>query len=142
MCFFFNHHEQVACHTIVLAGITLATYGELHAFGYTGRDFYFHHFFAVGDTFARAVLALFLDDLSFTVTIRTDGLSLHHAEDALLGAGYATCTMAVRTSFCTRVAFSTTSVTMFTYYIFLQLELLFHTGSDVLQVKLHLYAEV
>ena len=142
VAFFLDDNQQVAGDAVVLAGITLAVDGQLHAFSYTCRNLHFYHFFAVGDTFARAMLTLFLDDLTFTITVRADSLSLHHAENALLCAGYTTGTVAIRTSFCTRVAFCTTTVTMFTSDIFLQLEFLFNTGCNVLQVHFYLYAKV
>ena len=140
--FFLNDNQQVAGDAVVLACITLAVDGQLHAFSYTCRNFHFYHFFTIGDTFARAMLTFFLDDLSLAVTVRTDSLSLHHAENALLCAGYTTGTVAIRTGFCTRVAFCTTTVTMFTSDIFLQLEFLFNTGCNVLQVQFHLYTKV
>ena len=142
MCFFLDYHEQVACHAVVLAGITLSAYGELHTFGHACGDFYFHYFFAVGDALARAVLALVLDNLAFAVTVGANALSLHHAEDALLGACHATCSVAIRTSFGARVAFCAASVAVFAGDVFLQLEFLFHTGGDVLEVELHLDAEI
>ena len=131
MCFFLDDYKQVACYAIVLACITLAVHGELHAFAYACGDFHFHHFFAIHDTFARTMLALVLDDFSFTVTSGTDGLCLHHAKDALLGTCHATCSVAIRTSLGARVTFCSRAVTMFASDVFLQFELLFYTVGDV-----------
>ena len=142
MAFFLNDNQQVAGDAVVLACITLAVDGQLHAFSYTCRNFHFYHFFTIGDTFARTMLTFFLDDLSLAVTVRTDSLSLHHAENALLCTSYTAGTVAIRTGLCTRVAFCTTTVTMFTSDIFLQLEFLFNTGCNVLQVHFYLYAKV
>ena len=101
MAFFLDDYQQVAGNTVVLTCITLAIDGQLHAFSHTGRNLYFHYFFTIGDTFARAMLTLILDNLAFTITVRTYRLCLHHAEDALLSACHTTCTVTIRTGFCT-----------------------------------------
>ena len=60
MAFFFHDYKQVARNAVSLACITLAVNAELHTFGYACWNLYFHYFFAVYDTFARAVLTLVL----------------------------------------------------------------------------------
>ena len=112
MLFFFDENQQVTRYTVVLSGITFTVDGNLHAFGYTGRNLDADYFFTVYDAFATAFLTFVFDDFTFTAALRTNGLSLHHTEDALLGACNASCSVTGRTSFYTAVAFGSRTMAM------------------------------
>ena len=142
MRFLFDLNQQVSGYTVVTSGIAFAAHGQLHAFGYTGGNLYFDYFFAIDDAFAAALLTFVLDDFAFSITLRTDSLCLHHAEDALLGAQDVSATLTRRTGLCPAVALGTCPVAMATGHIFLQLEFLGRTVGNVFQRELYLHAQV
>ena len=123
-------------------GITFAVDSHLHAFSHTCRNLYRYDFFTIYNTFAAAGRTFVLDDFTFAATLGTYGLSLHHAEDTLLGAGYASRTVTGRTGFYASVAFSSCSVAVTALHVFLEFEFLFYTGRDFLQVQFYLYPQV
>ena len=142
MFFFLYLYQKITRHSIVFAGITLTVHSQLHTFGYTSRNFYGYNFFTVSDSFTVTFLTFVFDDFSFTTTLRTYSLCLHHTEDALLSAGYTTCSMTCRTSFCSSFAFCTCTMTMSTLNIFLQFEFLFYTSRNFFQIQFYFYAQI
>ena len=106
MLFFLYLNKQVASHAVVFSGITFTVDGNLHAFSYSCRDFYCNNLFAVNYSFAVTFLTLVFDYFSFTVTLRTYTLCLHHTEDALLCTCHTTCSVTCWTSLCSTIAFS------------------------------------
>gem|GEM_PF-5787634 len=107
MRFFFNDNKQITRYSVVFSGITFSVYCQLHTFGYSGRDFYFHHFFAIYDALTRTNLTFVFDDFTFTVTLGAYTLRLHHSEDTLLGACHTACSVTSRTRFRTSFSFGT-----------------------------------
>ena len=126
----------------MLAGITLAAHGELHAVGHTGRNLHAYYLFTVYDAFASTLLALVLDDFTLATASGTGGTGLHGAQNGLLVADHTSTALASRTGLHAAIAFGTCTVTMLACHIFLQLELLFHTSGYLFQIQLHLHAQV
>ena len=124
----------------MLAGITFAAHGELHAFGYPFRDVYGNNFFTVDDSFTGTFLTFILDNFAFAATGRTGGACLHRSENGLLVADYRTATFTGRTGFRAAVSLCTGSVTVAAGYILFQFEFLLYSGRNLLEVQLHLNA--
>ena len=138
MRFFLYENQQVARHTIMLSGITLAAHRELHTFCHSGRNLHRHYLFAIYDTVAATLFTLVLDDLTFTVTSRTSGAGLHRTQNRLLVTDHRTATLTGRTSLRTAVAFGPRAMTVITRHIFFQFEFLFYSCRDFFQSHLYL----
>lgn len=77
----FDEHLDVARHAIAAPCITLAGSIDNHAILHTSRNVYLDNLLAALDALAVTLRTFVLDNLSLTVTGRTDALCLHHAED-------------------------------------------------------------
>ena len=139
---FLYKNQQVTRYTVVLACISFSAHRELHTFCNTFRDFYGYYFFTVYNTFTGTFLTLVFDDFAFTATSRTSGSCLHGAEYGLLVTDYRAATVTGRAGFGAAVAFGSRAMTVGTRHVFLQLEFLFHTGRDFLEVQFYLDAQV
>ena len=142
MWLLFYEYEQVARHAIALARVALTVHRELHALSHASGDLHGYDLLGIYDTLAATVGTLVLDDLTLTIASGTYALSLHHAEDALLGTCYRTRSMTFGTGLSASAALSTCATTVLTGYILLQLELLLYALGDLLERELHLDAEV
>ena len=126
----------------MLACVSFAVHGELHAFGYTGRYLDRYYFFAIDDTFARTLFTFILDDFTFAAAGRAGGTCLHGAQNGLLVANDGAGTFTGRTGFASSIAFGTGAVAVGTGDVLFQFEFLFYTSRYFFQVELHLDAEV
>ena len=142
MRFFLYENQQVACHTIVFAGISFATHRKLHTLCHSGRDFHRYHFFTVNDSVATTFLTFVLDNLTLTATSRTSDASLHSAQNSLLVTDHGAATLTSRTSLRTAVTFGTRAMTLVTRHIFFEFKFLFYSGRDLLQRQLHFHTKV
>ena len=126
----------------MLACVSFSSHRELHTFCNAFRNFYGYYFFTVYNAFTGTLLTLVLDDFALTATRRAGGSCLHGAEYGLLVTDYRAAAVTSRAGFGAAVAFSSRTMTVGTRHVFLQLEFLFHTGRDFLEVQFHLDAQV
>lgn len=131
----FDEYLDVARHTIATPCIALTRSIDYHTVLNAGRDVYLDDFLTVLNALAVTLRTLVLDNLSFTVTGRTDALCLHHAKDRLLLLYHHTgaMTRSTRLKSCTA-----TTVTGRTGDILAHLELLGNARSNLKQIEAHL----
>ena len=137
--FLFDEYLDVTRHTIATPCITLTRSIDYHTVLNAGRDVYLNDFLAVLDTLAVTLRTLVLDDLSLTVTGRTDALCLHHTKDRLLLLYHHTGAMTRSTRLKSCAA---TTVTGRTGDILANLELLGNASSNLKQIEAHLQAQI
>ena len=118
----------------MLACITFATHRELHAFGYAFGNVYGNDFLTVHDTFTGTLLTLVLDYFAFTAAGGTGGARLHRSENGLLVADHRTAAFTSGAGLCTSVSFGAGSMTVTARHVLFQLEFLFYSGRNLLEV--------
>ena len=84
---FLNEYLDVAINSLMTSGISLARYVDNHSLCNTCRNRYLDNFLTLDNTRTATLVALVLDNGTFTTTGGTNALRLHHAEDALCGVG-------------------------------------------------------
>ena len=74
MGFFFYDNKQITGNTVMFARISFPIDRKLHSFSHTGRNFHFHDFFSVYNTFSCTSFTFVLNYFPFSVTLWTYAL--------------------------------------------------------------------
>ena len=142
MLFFLNKDKQVAIDTAVACRITLSANGKLHSIGNTRRDMKRNDGFVANNTFAITFRTLLDDNFAFATASRTCRLRLHLSENRVGYTSYNTRSTTRVAGLCPTIAIRSRPVAMATRHIFLYLNLLIYTSSNILQRHLHLDTQI
>ena len=141
MLLLFHNYLQVAGYAVATSRVSFAAHGQHHALLYSCRDACLYNLLSCNYTLAVTVAALVLYDSSLAVTLGACGLAVHYAERGTYGAYGASSSVAIGACL-GRVAFRSAAITVRTYDVLLQFELLCHTLGNLAQVQSYLYSEV
>ena len=122
--------------------MTITAHVELHAVGHTSRDLDIYDLFAEDDALAVAMRTTVLDLLARTVTIRTDGLCLHSAKEAIYNLYDTATALTLRAGIEVIAVLGTCALTVLALDIFLDLDVLLDTIDDIGQGNLDTYTDV
>ena len=142
MTFLFDEDQQVAIDTATTRRVTLPLHRQLHAFAHTRGDMECDHLFSTHDALAITLGTFACDRLARSAARGAGGLRLHLAEDGVGHARHVTATMAGRTLLDGLLVLCPTAVTVRAGHVFLDLDLLLHARSDLLEREFHLHTQI
>ena len=122
--------------------ISLSIHRKLHAFCNTCRNVNRYDFLIPDNSFTITVCTFLHNNLTFTSTSRASGLCLHLSQNGIGNSCYNTRAFARITSLCSVISFCTGAMTMRTSYVFLYLDFLFYSCSNIFQGKFNLNTQI
>ena len=137
-----ENDEQVAVDTAALRGMSLLRNRHLHPVIHTGRNIDGDDFLARHRAVAMTMRARIFDNLARATAFRTYRCLLDDTEHTALLAHHLAAAVTVGTSCDAVRIFRARAVTVRTHYLFVDLDLLLDGCGHLLQIQLHLDADV
>lgn len=131
-----DEYEQVSVRSSVTTGMTHAFHIQLHSLLYACWDVDVNNLLLLYQTIATTLLTTGLDLLAGTMAVGTSGLGLHTTEERVHDSYHTARTTALATGLEFGTVLGSCAIAMRTLDVLLELDVLGHSGNDILQAHL------